>query len=110
MALFWGTLPPQIKLSTSYVGFLFYAFITLMCWKLFEARTIMVILCLAETKSSVILCLGNLIGIEHFQSLDCFLAGDDVKEKKLDPSIYLAASKVLNKCHTDSYRCLSPKT
>ncbi|KAK2438532.1 haloacid dehalogenase hydrolase domain-containing protein [Trifolium repens] len=66
----------------------------------------MVILCLAETKSSVILCLENLIGIEHFQSLDCFLAGDDVKEKKPDPSIYLAALKVLNRCHTDSYRCL----
>ena len=51
--------------------------------------------CSAATKSSVILCLENLIGIERFQSLDCFLAGDDVKEKKPDPSIYLAASKKL---------------
>ncbi|KAG2711936.1 hypothetical protein I3843_04G094200 [Carya illinoinensis] len=49
--------------------------------------------CSAATKSSVILCLENLIGIERFQSLDCFLAGDDVKEKKPDPSIYLTASK-----------------
>ncbi|KAK2384595.1 CBBY protein [Trifolium repens] len=51
--------------------------------------------CSAATKSSVILCLENLIGNERFQSLDCFLAGDDVKEKKPDPSIYLAASKKL---------------
>uniref|UniRef100_A0A5B7BE81 Haloacid dehalogenase-like hydrolase domain-containing protein n=1 Tax=Davidia involucrata TaxID=16924 RepID=A0A5B7BE81_DAVIN len=52
-------------------------------------------ICSAATKSSVILCLENLIGIERFQSLDCFLAGDDVKEKKPDPSIYLAAAKKL---------------
>ncbi|KAM3757497.1 hypothetical protein ACB098_02G192500 [Castanea mollissima] len=51
--------------------------------------------CSAATKSSVILCLENLIGIERFQSLDCFLAGDDVKEKKPDPSIYLTASNRL---------------
>ncbi|KAA8546790.1 hypothetical protein F0562_003219 [Nyssa sinensis] len=51
--------------------------------------------CSAATKSSVILCLENLIGIERFQSLDCFLAGDDVKEKKPDPSIYLTAVKTL---------------
>ncbi|CAL5334790.1 unnamed protein product [Camellia sinensis] len=41
------------------------------------------------------LCLENLIGIERFKSLDCFLAGDDVKEKKPDPSIYLTAAKKL---------------
>ncbi|VVA34441.1 PREDICTED: haloacid [Prunus dulcis] len=51
--------------------------------------------CSAATKSSVILCLENLIGIERFQGLDCFLAGDDVKQKKPDPSIYLTASKKL---------------
>ncbi|OVA07950.1 HAD-like domain [Macleaya cordata] len=51
--------------------------------------------CSAATKSSVILCLESLIGIERFQGLDCFLAGDDVKEKKPDPSIYLTASKRL---------------
>ncbi|XP_065873077.1 haloacid dehalogenase-like hydrolase domain-containing protein At4g39970 [Euphorbia lathyris] len=51
--------------------------------------------CSAATKSSVILCLENLIGIERFQDLDCFLAGDDVKEKKPDPSIYIAAAKKL---------------
>ncbi|KAF5749786.1 putative 2-deoxyglucose-6-phosphate phosphatase [Tripterygium wilfordii] len=52
--------------------------------------------CSAATKSSVILTLENLIGIERFKSLDCFLAGDDVKEKKPDPSIYLTAAKKLD--------------
>ncbi|KAH7683808.1 HAD hydrolase subfamily IA protein [Dioscorea alata] len=51
--------------------------------------------CSAATKSSVILCLENLLGLERFQGLDCFLAGDDVKEKKPDPSIYLKASQKL---------------
>lgn len=52
-------------------------------------------ICSAATKSSVVLCLENLIGIERFQGLDCFLAGDDVKEKKPNPSIYLTAAKKL---------------
>ncbi|XP_058096862.1 haloacid dehalogenase-like hydrolase domain-containing protein At4g39970 [Magnolia sinica] len=60
-----------------------------------KAAGIKVAVCSAATKSSVILCLENLIGIERFQSLDCFLAGDDVKEKKPDPSIYLTALKKL---------------
>nr|GMC94819.1 haloacid dehalogenase-like hydrolase domain-containing protein At4g39970 [Ipomoea batatas] len=51
--------------------------------------------CSAATKSSVILCLENLIGMERFHGLDCFLAGDDVKEKKPDPSIYITAAKKL---------------
>ncbi|XP_057783809.1 haloacid dehalogenase-like hydrolase domain-containing protein At4g39970 [Salvia miltiorrhiza] len=51
--------------------------------------------CSAATKSSVVLCLENLIGLERFQSLDCFLAGDDVKEKKPDPMIYVTAAKKL---------------
>lgn len=51
--------------------------------------------CSAATKSSVILCLESLIGIDRFQGLDCFLAGDDVKEKKPDPSIYITAAKRL---------------
>lgn len=51
--------------------------------------------CSAATKSSVILSLENLIGMERFQGLDCFLAGDDVKEKKPDPSIYLTAAQRL---------------
>ncbi|XP_050208522.2 haloacid dehalogenase-like hydrolase domain-containing protein At4g39970 [Mercurialis annua] len=57
--------------------------------------------CSAATKSSVILCLENLIGLERFQGLDCFLAGDDVKEKKPDPSIYVTASKMLGVSEKD---------
>lgn len=57
--------------------------------------------CSAATKSSVILCLENLIGMERFQGLDCFLAGDDVKEKKPDPSIYVTASKRLGVSERD---------
>ncbi|KAM7529298.1 hypothetical protein LguiB_032708 [Lonicera macranthoides] len=57
--------------------------------------------CSAATKSSVVLCLENLIGIERFQGLDCFLAGDDVKEKKPDPSIYLTAVKRLGVSEKD---------
>ncbi|XP_010267398.1 PREDICTED: haloacid dehalogenase-like hydrolase domain-containing protein At4g39970 [Nelumbo nucifera] len=60
-----------------------------------KAAGIKLAVCSAATKGSVILCLENLIGIERFQGLDCFLAGDDVKEKKPDPSIYLTASKRL---------------
>ncbi|KAK1361744.1 haloacid dehalogenase-like hydrolase domain-containing protein [Heracleum sosnowskyi] len=57
--------------------------------------------CSAATKSSVILCLESLIGTARFQSLDCFLAGDDVKEKKPDPSIYLTALKRLGVSEKD---------
>ncbi|KAL0543250.1 hypothetical protein IC582_018340 [Cucumis melo] len=57
--------------------------------------------CSAATKSSVILCLENLIGNDRFQNLDCFLAGDDVKEKKPDPSIYKTASKKLGVSEKD---------
>ncbi|KAM0971208.1 hypothetical protein ACFX13_019432 [Malus domestica] len=57
--------------------------------------------CSAATKSSVILCLENLIGIERFQGLDCFLAGDDVKEKKPDPLIYITAAKRLGVSEED---------
>ncbi|KAL5982233.1 hypothetical protein ACLOJK_016304 [Asimina triloba] len=59
--------------------------------------------CSAATKSSVVLCLENLIGTDRFQGLDCFLAGDDVKEKKPDPSIYLTALKRLG---LQSQNCL----
>ncbi|VFQ82059.1 unnamed protein product [Cuscuta campestris] len=51
--------------------------------------------CSAATKSSVILTLEYLIGTDRFHGLNCFLAGDDVKEKKPDPSIYIAAAKRL---------------
>lgn len=61
----------------------------------------MLAVCSAATKSSVILCLENLIGIERFHGLNCFLAGDDVLEKKPDPSIYLAAVKKLQVSERD---------
>ncbi len=32
--------------------------------------------------------LENLLGQERFAGLDLFMAGDDVKEKKPDPTIY----------------------
>ncbi|CAO2162947.1 unnamed protein product [Urochloa humidicola] len=51
--------------------------------------------CSAATKSSVIMCLENLIGLERFNGLDCFLAGDDVKLKKPDPTIYITAAEKL---------------
>lgn len=59
--------------------------------------------CSAATKSSVVLCLENLIGLERFTGLDCFLAGDDVKQKKPDPSIYVTAAKKLG---VESKKCL----
>ncbi|CAM0955358.1 unnamed protein product [Alopecurus aequalis] len=59
--------------------------------------------CSAATKSSVVLCLENLIGLERFSGLDCFLAGDDVKLKKPDPSIYVTAAKKLG---VESKNCL----
>uniref|UniRef100_A0ACD5ZPB9 Uncharacterized protein n=1 Tax=Avena sativa TaxID=4498 RepID=A0ACD5ZPB9_AVESA len=59
--------------------------------------------CSAATKSSVVLCLENLIGPERFTGLDCFLAGDDVKQKKPDPSIYVTAAKKLG---VESKNCL----
>ncbi|CAO2207090.1 unnamed protein product [Urochloa humidicola] len=59
--------------------------------------------CSAATKSSVIMCLENLIGIERFNGLDCFLAGDDVKLKKPDPTIYVTAAEKLG---VESKNCL----
>ncbi|PNT68323.1 hypothetical protein BRADI_3g38777v3 [Brachypodium distachyon] len=52
--------------------------------------------CSAATKSSVVLCLENLIGLERFN-------GDDVKLKKPDPSIYITAAKKLG---VESKNCL----
>ncbi|XP_024521492.1 haloacid dehalogenase-like hydrolase domain-containing protein At4g39970 [Selaginella moellendorffii] len=62
-----------------------------------EARDmgIKVAVCSAATKSSVVFCLTNLLGKERFQQLDCFLAGDDVEEKKPNPMIYKVAVEKL---------------
>ncbi|CAM6092156.1 unnamed protein product [Calypogeia fissa] len=55
-----------------------------------------VAVCSAATKSSVVFCLLNLLGKERFENLDCFLAGDDVKNKKPDPTIYKVAAEKLD--------------
>jgi beta-phosphoglucomutase-like phosphatase (HAD superfamily) len=47
-----------------------------------------VAVCSAATKSAVEYVLGNLLGRERFEGLDLFMAGDDVREKKPDPTIY----------------------
>ena len=52
--------------------------------------------CSAATKESVVFTLTNLLGQERFDSLDCFLAGDDVPRKKPDPIIYTKAAGVLS--------------
>lgn len=51
-----------------------------------------VAVCSAATKGSVIYTLRSLLGDDRFERLDCFLAGDDVKNKKPDPEIYNTAS------------------
>ncbi|KAK7860116.1 haloacid dehalogenase-like hydrolase domain-containing protein, partial [Quercus suber] len=48
-----------------------------------------------EPRPGVLRLMDEAKAAERFQSLDCFLAGDDVKEKKPDPSIYLTASNRL---------------
>eukprot|EP00210_Caulerpa_lentillifera_P009070 g8655.t1 len=62
-----------------------------------EAREkgLKVAVCSASTKPSVVFVLENLLGDEIFSSLDCFLAGDDVKEKKPNPLIYKTAAERL---------------
>ncbi|KAE8715795.1 Haloacid dehalogenase-like hydrolase domain-containing protein [Hibiscus syriacus] len=59
--------------------------------------------CSAATISSVVLCLENLIGMvwELLILISSMLLGDDVKEKKPDPSIYLTAAKRLGVSEKD---------
>ncbi|KAK9812072.1 hypothetical protein WJX73_003157 [Symbiochloris irregularis] len=49
--------------------------------------------CSAATKSSAIAVVENLLGAERYRNLDVFMAGDDVPEKKPDPSIYRIAAE-----------------
>ncbi|CAI7856748.1 unnamed protein product [Closterium sp. NIES-53] len=58
-------------------------------------RGLLVAVCSAATKSSVIFTLTSLLGKERFERLDCFLAGDDVPKKKPDPTIYKIAAQRL---------------
>eukprot|EP00803_Ostreobium_quekettii_P006591 evm.model.scf_259.2 EVM.evm.TU.scf_259.2 scf_259:8413-8988(-) len=58
-----------------------------------EAREggLAVAVCSAATKESVVFTLRSLLGDDRFEGLDCFLAGDDVGNKKPDPEIYNVA-------------------
>lgn len=47
-----------------------------------------VAVCSASTKIAVQYALQNVLGEDRFFSLDAFLAGDDVAEKKPNPAIY----------------------
>ncbi|KAL4422765.1 hypothetical protein ABPG75_008962 [Micractinium tetrahymenae] len=62
-----------------------------------EARAagVPVAVCSAATKSAVEFVLSNLLGAERFTGLDLFMAGDDVKQKKPDPTIYKVAAQRL---------------
>lgn len=60
-----------------------------------RAAGLKVAVCSAATKSSVVFTLKNLLGEQRFNSLDCFLAGDDVDKKKPDPKIYNVAAQRL---------------
>lgn len=59
-----------------------------------EARNsgMLVAVCSAATKESVVFTLTSLLGRQRFDSLDCFMAGDDVPRKKPDPIIYQIAA------------------
>ncbi|XP_020083072.1 haloacid dehalogenase-like hydrolase domain-containing protein At4g39970 isoform X2 [Ananas comosus] len=56
-----------------------------------------------EPRPGVLRLMDEVKGAERFRSLDCFLAGDDVKEKKPDPSIYITAAEKLG---VQSENCL----
>lgn len=66
--------------------------------------------CSAATKSAVEFVLTNLLGDEQFESLDCFLAGDDVSKKKPDPEIYITASKRLDSVDPESCLVIEDST
>ena len=59
-----------------------------------EARDagLLVAVCSAASKESVIFTLTSLLGPQRFSMLDCFMAGDDVPRKKPDPIIYQIAA------------------
>lgn len=61
-----------------------------------RAKGLKVAVCSASTKESCIFTLSKLIEKERYESLDCFMAGDDCAKKKPDPSIYIEAAKRLN--------------
>ncbi|KAL6771361.1 hypothetical protein ACKKBG_A26055 [Auxenochlorella protothecoides x Auxenochlorella symbiontica] len=62
-----------------------------------------VAVCSASTKIAVQYALQNVLGEDRFFSLDAFLAGDDVAEKKPNPAIYKEAAEKLG---VDPSACL----
>ncbi|KAJ4799654.1 Haloacid dehalogenase-like hydrolase domain-containing protein [Rhynchospora pubera] len=90
-------------IAINFIMFLWFSLYLLLERDYLLFQGIKLAVCSAATKSSVILCLENLIGLDRFKGLDCFLAGDDVKEKKPDPSIYITAAKKLG---VESKNCL----
>ena len=58
-----------------------------------QSRGLKTAICSAATKSSVEFVCEKLLGQSRVAKLDCFLAGDDVKEKKPSPVIYETAAQ-----------------
>lgn len=58
-----------------------------------QSRGLKTAICSAATKSSVEFVCEKLLGQSRVARLDCFLAGDDVKEKKPSPLIYETAAQ-----------------
>uniref|UniRef100_A0A0E0EMI9 Uncharacterized protein n=1 Tax=Oryza meridionalis TaxID=40149 RepID=A0A0E0EMI9_9ORYZ len=56
-----------------------------------------------KPRPGVLRLMDEVKGAERFNGLDCFLAGDDVKLKKPDPSIYITAAEKLG---VQSQNCL----
>ncbi|CAO2211304.1 unnamed protein product [Urochloa humidicola] len=58
---------------------------------------------IVEPRPGVLRLMDEVKGAERFNGLDCFLAGDDVKLKKPDPTIYVTAAEKLG---VESKNCL----
>jgi len=61
-----------------------------------EALNLSLSICSASTKSSCLFVLNELVGQDRLSDFDVILAGDDVKNKKPSPDIYLKALDLLN--------------
>lgn len=68
-----------------------------------KAAGVPVAVCSAATKAAVDFVLPALLGDARFTGLDLYMAGDDVKLKKPDPTIYRVAAERLS---ADPGRCL----
>lgn len=68
-----------------------------------RAAGVPVAVCSASTKAACLFVMDNLLGKERFETLDLFMAGDDVPFKKPDPTIYKVAAERLQ---VDPSRCI----